>query len=181
MSFLAVAGIAVGVAGIGVAVYGQQQQAAGQKQQADAQKEALGFQKETQALQNQQNQVNATRQQRQMIREGIVARGTAQAVSTNQGGQLGSGLEGALAQSSAQVAENVGAVGQNMAFGAASYSLKQQTTDAYGRAADGAALAASGAGIASIGAGMSSLGGGMIKNQGAIERVGTYFQSKLFA
>lgn len=167
MSFIAAAGIAVGVAGIGVSLYGS-------SKQADAQKEALGFQKEQAALQQQQNQVNATRQQRQMIREGIVARATAEAVSTNQGSQLGSGLEGALAQSSAQVGENVGAVGQNLAFGQASLSIKNKTSDAYARAADAGTVAA-------FGAGMSSLGGSLLKGQSQIERVGSYLQGKLFA
>lgn len=166
MSFIAV-GIGVAAVGVGVMAYG----AVTSNQNAHAQ---LDNQKEQQQLQQQQNDVNATRQQRQMIREGIVARANATAASTNQGSQLGSGLEGAISQTSAQVASNVGAVGQNLAFGQAALALKQSSTEIQGRSADSAM-------VGQIGSGLTSLGGGMIKNAGEIQKVGTYLNSRLFS
>jgi hypothetical protein len=167
VAFIATAALAVGVVGLGVSYMGNKQQAAGQQA-------SLEFQQQGQVLQQQQNQVNATRQQRQMIREGIVARANATTTSTNQGSQLGSGLEGALAQDSAQVASNVGAVGQNVAFGNASLALKRQSTNALQDAAAGGAMA-------SLGSGLSSLGGGILKNAGQIERIGSQINKSLFA
>lgn len=170
MSFVA-AGVAVGV---GVGGAGLYMASEGNSQVAAGQQEALEFQKQQAALQQQQNQVNATRQQRQMIREGIVARANALSNSTNQGSQLGSGLEGVMGTASAQVAANVGAVGQNLAFGAKQLELKQGEFEGLQKAAAGASMAA-------MGNSLMSLGGGLIKNSGEIVRVGTNVASRLFA
>lgn len=170
MSFLvavAVTGAVVGVAGLAVNYAGNQQAAAGTQA-------LLNNQIQQQDLQQQQNQVNATRQQRQMIREGIVARANATTNATNSGSQLGSGLEGALSQDSAQTADNVGAVGQNMAFGQAALTLKHSMTRDQMQISAGQSLA-------SVGTGLESLGGGMMKNAGSISQVGMTVKDKLFS
>lgn len=166
MSFIAVG---IGVAAVGVGVMGYSAVTSNQNAH-----DALANQQQQQELQQQQNQVNATRQQRQMIREGIVARSTATANSTNSGSQLGSGLEGALSQTSSQVASNVGAVGQNLAFSQSALALKQQMTSIQGASADSAM-------VGQLGSGLTSLGGGMIKNAGEIQKVGTFLNSRLFS
>lgn len=170
MSFLAAVAVTGAVIG-GVGLYenykGQQQVAAGQQA-------LLQNQIQQQDLQQQQNVVNATRQQRQMIREGIVARANAESNATNSGSQLGSGLEGALSQDSAQVADNVGAVGQNTAFGQAALSIKNKMIQNQMTIAAGGATAA-------LGSGLESLGGGLMKNAGTITQVGLTIKDKLFS
>ncbi len=143
-------GTALGIAGTGFQVMGQF------KAQAAA--------KRAEALREQQMKLDATRQRRQIIREGIVARANAVSNATNQGAQGGSGLQGGIAQITSRANQGLVGVAQNEAIGSAMF--------------DANADIASGQTLSSIGSGLSSLGGAFVDNQQTIGKLGTYYSQR---
>lgn len=140
--------------GAAASVAGTVMSVVGASKQAKAQKKA-------EELREKQMNLDADRQKRQAIREGIVARSRALTTATNQGAAEGSGLQGGYAQITGEQGRNVRTIEQSRDIGAGIFSANRD--------------AAKGGTLASFGSGLSSLGGMLMNNSGTIGRVGTYY------
>ena len=156
------AGLALSAAGTGLSVYGAVKQASAQKQVVAAQRRA-------EEIRQQAAQLEAVRKQREIVRQGMLARAQATTTATAQGaGASGSSV---LAGARSNIAGSVNASLSGLAQGVES---GQQMAGTNQSMFSGYAAAASAGSLGAIGQGLSSLGGGIIKNEGAISRVGGY-------
>lgn len=141
---MAVGGLILGAVGMGLQLYGQSQQ-------------TKALQASTQARE-QQMELDAMRQRREIARNAQMARSTALANATDQGAAYGSGLQGGYGQIAGQAGTEMQGVNQNTELGErqfaanASYYKASVFTD--------------------IGSGLYSLGGSLMNNAGVLQRVG---------
>jgi hypothetical protein len=159
---IAAVGLGMSAASAGISFFGS-------KKQSDAQQQQLLIQQQQEALRKQQMKLDATRRQREIIRQGIRERAYALAATTNQGagGAGGSALPGAYGQVSGQQNVNALGVAQNLQIGKKMFGTNQQMLSAYRDAAVGQSWS-------QMGSALGSLGGQITNNAGAIARVGTY-------
>jgi hypothetical protein len=125
-----------------IGIIGSVVQFVGQRKQAKAAKKA-------EALRERQMNLEAARKKRELIREGVVARGKAKANAEAQGAGAGSGLAGGLAQITGQQGRNVQANNQDQQIGQGIFAANRQY-------AAGGTLASIGSGISSFGSAFSS-------------------------
>lgn len=140
-------GVAAGIAG-GVVQYAGQQKAAKAQERAEK-------------LREQQMNLDAARQRREIARKALQARSQAVAAGVNQGAQFGSGLAGGTAQISSSANQGILGVNQNQEIGAGIFAQNYQEYK--------------GNSMASMGSGISSFGGMLVQNQEMLGRIGTYF------
>ncbi len=143
------------IAGIGLAVG-----AAGAVTSTIGSMQASAASKRAEKLRETQMNLEAARQRRQVIREGLRARAMALTSATAQGAGSGSGLQGGYGQVGQRVGENMVGINQGTEIGA---GIFQANRDGY-----------SAQSLVSFGNGLSSLGGALIDNAPTISRVGTY-------
>jgi hypothetical protein len=155
---IALAGLAIGAAGVGVSMYGASQAAKAQQQQ-------IAIQQQQEAQRQKQLNLDAMRRKRDIIRQGILARGQALSTATSQGAQFGSGLAGAYGGIAGRTNVNTLGVSQNQEIGNAMFGLNNQALQASSDYASASALA-------SFGNSLGSLGGAVLRNAGTISRVG---------
>jgi len=136
--------IAASVVGTGLSVYGSVQ--------------ANKASKRAEQLREKQMNLEATRKQRELIRQKQVQNAQALAVATAQGAQQGSGLQGAYGSISGSTGRQQLATSQNQEIGAGIFAANRS--------------AASASTIADAGGGLSSLGQGILNNYGTLQRVG---------
>lgn len=170
-----IAAIGVGVAAGGAVLQyqGQQRMAAAQN---DAQQAQLQQHQQTEALRQQQMNLDATRRQREIIRQGVQARAIALSSATGQGAQLGSGLQGGLGQIAGQTNANYTGVAQAQQTGNAIFGINRT---AYSAMSSAYSSMASASGTSAFGSGMSSVGGALIRNAGTINSIGEFGASWL--
>lgn len=150
---VAAIGVATSIAGTAVGVVGAVMQA--------------NSQKKIEQLRQRQMELEAQRQQREVIRQRVIASANATA-SANAGGAIeSSGLAGGLAQISGQTGRSILAGSQNLEIGEGIFKANA--------AADNAGT------IASFGNGLSSLGGSILQNYGTISRISGYDPTKMGA
>lgn len=147
---LLAAGLAATAVGTAVSYVGQKKQTAA-LQKAETAREA-------------QMRLNARRERREIVRQGIIAQGVALFRTSAQGAQFGSALPGAQGQIAGQTGRGVVASNQNEALGSSIFAANQ---DYY-----------SASGITSFGSGLTSLGQSVINNLGPIERLSTLATSR---
>lgn len=157
---LAIIGLAASVAGTGLQIYGQAQAAKAQREQVQAFRRA-------EELRKKQMNLDAARRRREIIRQGIIARGLAINNAANQGATASSGLLGGLFQIGGQARRAITQTNQNQIIGGGIFDANIQGGNAQIREANAGTIAA-------FGSGLSSLGGTAINNLGTFNRVGTY-------
>lgn len=141
---MAVGGLVLGAIGLGLQVYGQSQQARAQKQE--------------EALREQQMNLDAMRQRREVVKNAAMARATALANASSQGAQFGSGLQGGYGEIAGQAGQQMQAVNQNQEIGAGIFAANRRYYTA--------------SVFTDIGSGLYSLGGSMINNAGTYSKLG---------
>jgi hypothetical protein len=162
---------AVAVVGIGIQAFGTSQQMSAQKKMADATTQEIQGQQQVQALQMQQQTLEARRKQLEVVRTQQRTRALALSTANSQGARLGSGLQGGYGQ--IQGASDVSAVSinQNQQLSGEQYGAMQDINSAKIRYASAGAQNA-------FGAGLMSLGGGLVTNSGTYGSVGSNFGAK---
>lgn len=149
-------GITIGVIGLGLA-------ATGIGTQVYASQKASKQQQELEAQRKQQMELDAERRKREIIRSQISARASALSTATNQGAAAGSVIEGAYGGISGRSNVNELGVNQNLQIGENISNLNAGLAKTYG--------------MQNLGSGLTTFGEGLLKNEGAYNRVGTYFSS----
>lgn len=119
---------------------------------ADAQKKVIGEQQKQETLREKSMELDARRRQRDIIRQGIIAKSQALSVGTNQGAGQGSGLQGAYGQIAGQTNWSLSGVDSALSTGHEMFASNRQMLDYRKDEADAGARMA-------IGSGLSSLGG----------------------
>lgn len=161
-------GAAAAVVGVGISAYSMIQQKKAQDQATASQQQAIDLQKQEDVVRNQQMTLDATRRRREVVRQQIASRATAESVATNQGAEYSSALPGAYGGISGRSGENMLGVNQAEQAGNKMFGLNSQISDAY-RSAAGANSQAS------FFQGLGSLGGMLLNNATTIGKVGSYF------
>lgn len=160
----------IAVAGLGLAAGGAVMTYTGQKAASAAQQEAIQGQQAADAERQKYMELDSLRRRRELVRQSVSAQATSQTVASNQGAAGGSGLPGAYSGISGRTGVNAEGISMNEQFGSNLFGIQSQITGAYGRMASANSSAY-------MGQGLSSLGGALVKNEGAIDRVGTYLGS----
>lgn len=163
---LAIGAIAVGT---GISAYSQHRAAQAQSQY---QSQVASQQAKIEKAKRQQMELDATRRQREIIRQQQRARSAALANATSQGAQQGSGLFGGYGQIGGQTGVNLLGVQQNLELGRNIFDANAAITSASARYASTAGNLGS---LAAFGGGLSSLGNAYMANLGAIDRLGQYY------
>ena len=172
----------------------QEQQLELNRQQAEAQNEAnkkvradqaivLDAQQKIEGINFQQMNLDATRRQREILRQSAAARSAALTSMTatgasNPGSSASGGVTGAV---SGREGVNLLGVTQNQDAGAAIFGQHAIMFDAYKRINEESyvppamQLPNTSGSLAATGAGLSALGGVMVKSEGLFDKIGTYF------
>lgn len=143
---------------------------------------AVNAQQGAEGVSQQQMNLDASRRQREIIRNSVVARSQALSAETNAGaaGPGGSTVGGVEGNISGQTGVNLLGVTQNQEAGNSIFGFHQQQLSAYKQAAiDGyvpatAQFPNTSGSTAAIGQGLTSLGGTLVKDEGIIGKVGDY-------
>jgi hypothetical protein len=159
LTAIALAGLAVGAAGVGVQAYGAMKANKAQQQQ-------IALEQQMEAKRQQQLNLDAMRRKREIIRQGIAARGAALSTATAQGASYGTGLQGAYGNISGRENVNTLGVSQNQEIGNSMFGLNNQMLTAKSAQADAMTMA-------SIGGGLGTLGGAIMRNAGSINNIGS--------
>jgi hypothetical protein len=162
----------IAAAGLGLTAAGSYMAYKGQQTQAKYQQQAIGLQQEAEAERKKQMNLEAMRRRREIIRQALAARSMALATATNQGASGGSALGGAYGQISGREGTSILGVNQNQEIGNNLFGINQSILGAYRGASQAGASAA-------MGSGLASLGGALLKNEGSINRIGTYAFGKM--
>lgn len=149
-SIIAAAGLGLSAAGTVMNVMGQQKAAAGAKR--------------AERLREAQMNIEESRSRRQIIRQAVVARGSALSNATSQGAQESSGLVGGISQITNESGGAVTAGQQNKQLGTQMFAANRQIS--------------AGQSQSSFGSGLSSLGNGLVSNSEMIGRIGNYFSGR---
>lgn len=136
--------LAAAAIGTGVSVYGSVQ--------------ANNASKRAEKLREKQMNLEATRRQREIIRQRQVANSQALAVATAQGAAQGTGLQGGYGAVAGATGRQAVSTSQNTQIGSGIFQANA--------AADNAQS------ISAAGGGLSSLGQGVLNNYGVLQRVG---------
>lgn len=153
------------IAGLSLAAAGTAVSVGSAIKSSEAQKEEIAAQQRAESSREQGVKLDQQRKQREMVRQGILARSQALTSGSNQGAGYGSGIAGAMAGATEQTGYNV--LGNNES-GQISSSIFQANRDAF--SAKSAEADAASVGV--VGSGLSSLGGALMKNVGNIDRLG---------
>lgn len=160
-----IGGLALGAAGVGV-------QVASAQASASAQKDEIAAQQKAEATREQSMKLDSMRKQREMIRQGILARSQSLTQGSNQGAGYGSGIAGAQAGITEQTAFNTLGAQQQSQLGSDIFAANREAFGARSRQADAGSMGA-------FGSGLSTLGGAMMKNTGNVDRIGGAFQGAI--
>lgn len=160
-SIALIGGLALSAVGAGAQTYGA-------IRANDAQKDEIAAQQKSEAAREQGMKLDAQRKQREMVRQGILARSQALTSSSNQGAQFSSGAAGAQAGATQQTAYNVLGVNEQTQLGEQIFDYNRQGFAAKRAQADAGTVGA-------VGSGLGSLGGALMKNVGNISKVGGSF------
>lgn len=137
-------GVVLQAIGIGVSVFGAVEQTAA----AD----------KAEKLREQQMNLDAQRQKRDIVRNSILANSQAVSTATNQGAASGSALPGAYGQISGRAGDQTLAVDQNQEIGRGIFAANRASY--------------SGSLISDFGSGLTSLGNMFLQDAGTINKVG---------
>lgn len=162
---------AIAAAGLGISAYGAYQQYQGAQDQAEAQRNMIQsqlqinqYEQQQEALRRQSMELTAQRQKMEVIRQQQRANSLALQRATNQGANLGSGLQGGYGQISGYTGFNLVGINQNLQLGRQNFDINalisQQNALISGQKIN---MANAGSDIA-FGVGLSHLGGSLMSN-----------------
>lgn len=137
--------------GLGLSIAGTFMQVNAANKAAQVQKQILGEQQNQESIKQQSMQLDARRRQREMIRQGIIAKAQALTVGTSQGAAFGSGLQGAYGQIAGQTNWSMAGVDSAVAFGNQMFQSNKNIFGMRQSEADAGSQAALGQGISSLG------------------------------
>lgn len=157
--------LGINAVGIGLQIFGAFGASDVAAQQAEVEKQIAGDERRINAQKYRQMQLESQRMQLQQFRNIQRLRSQATAAAVNQGAQFGTGLQGGLAQISAQGTENVRNIRQNEEIGTNIFNINNAISDKKMK------LAELGADMAEYQA-WGSLGGALVKNAGTIGSLG---------
>lgn len=152
---------AIAIAGAALAGVGAYQQYQGAKSSAEYQKDMTAKELQAEAVRQRAMELDARRKQMEIVRNQNKARAMALATANNQGGQLGSGLQGGYGGISGQSLTNLQGINQNLEFGQQLFGINSAISQ------DKINMAGANTQMA-LGSGLSSLGGTMINSASTI-------------
>lgn len=123
---------------------------------AEAQKGVLGEQQKQEGIRQQAMELDARRRQREVVRQGIIAKSQALATTTNQGAQFGSGLQGAYGQIQGQQNWTLSGINSSLNFGREMFASNASLLDYRKQEADAGSSMATASGITSFGGKVAS-------------------------
>jgi hypothetical protein len=129
----------------------------------EEQKQQIQLQKQVEAQRRQAMELDASRKQRENIRQVQRARSVALTNATSQGAAQGSGLQGGYGQIQGQGAWNALGISQNLQIGRNIFDLNAQISDSKIRMADAQRDQQFWQGLGSLGSSMTSAAGGFGK------------------
>lgn len=160
---------AIAAIGIATSVAATAEQMSASKKASSAQNSAAGAEEQIAATNQQQLQLDAARQRRNIARQAVIARSTALSNATGQGAGFGasSGVQGGMAQATSQ--QNFGLLtsAQNLTLGNSIFSLNQQVYQDNSRAATYQ-------GQGQMWGGISQFGNMALQNANTLGKVGSY-------
>lgn len=150
--------------GVGLSAIGAVTNIAGSIFGGDANKDAIRAQQEAENARHQAMKLDADRRRRSIIRDAIIARSQALAVSNAQGASKSSSLQSAYGQIQGTAAFGYEQVNNSERLGEQLFTANQHLLAARQREADATTMK-------SIGSSISSLGGAILGNLGPINNV----------
>lgn len=155
----------VGAIGVGLQVAGSVFGSMAQQKMVAEQTRAS---KKAENAREQQMRLESANRRRQAVREAVVGRAMAQSVGVAQGAQYGSGVAGAMANATAQGAENQQVTSATEAIGGRVFEANREYFDATQK----------GSAKVAMWQGISSLGGAISSNAGRINQIGSYYSGR---
>lgn len=156
------------VVGLGMSLFGGMSAASDASQAASIQSNIAGLEGGLEDQRHKAMELSASRQQLEILRNNQRARSTAMVNATNQGAQLGSGLQGGLDQVQDQSLFNLAGVNQNLQIGEKMFGINQQITAQKQQLAQIQGQSATDQSIA-------SLGGALVKTGPVIGQIASGF------
>jgi hypothetical protein len=155
------------VGGLALSAIGASTSASAASESARISRDIAGRQQDQERIRERSAELDARRRRRDLIRQGIIAKSQALAVTTSQGAQGGSGLQGAYGQIQSQTNWGLAGVDQNLALAKEMfasnreiYGLRQQDASTQSTAAMGAGLSSFGAKLAGSAGSLGNIFGG---------------------
>lgn len=149
---------AIGLVGLGISLFGGMSAADDAKQAAATQSKIAGLEGGLEDQRHTAMELSASRQQLEILRNNQRARATATNNAVSQGANLGSGLQGGLAQVQDQSLFNLAGVNQNLQIGEAQFGINKQITEQKQQLATIQGQQASDQGLASLGGAITKAG-----------------------
>lgn len=161
---------AIAAIGLGVSAFGAYEKYDAAKQTAQSQENIAGLETQQDAVRRQAMEIQARRQQLEVLRVQQRTRSVAESNATNQGAQLGSGLQGGYGQISGMTGNNLTGIRENLAAGENMFDLNAQISQQRIQIARSSSESA-------FGTGLMTLGGGILSSASAAGRLGQGFGS----
>lgn len=149
---------AVSVVGMGVSLFGGASAASDAKQAANIQSNIAGKEGELEGQRHTAMELSARRQSLEIVRNNQRNRAMAVNNAVSQGANLGSGLQGGMAQIEDQGLFNLAGVNQNLQIGEAMFGINQQITQQKQQLAQVQGQQATDQGLASMGGAITKAG-----------------------
>ena len=142
---------AISLAGIGLQAFGASKSYSGAQQANAAQQQIVGLEQQENAQRQQQMELDASRKSMEVLRNSQRARAQALSAATNQGAQLGSGLQGGYGQISGQSGRNLLGIAQDKQIGENIFSMDAQISQQRLIASQGQSTEITGSAISGLG------------------------------
>lgn len=143
--------IALGVSSLALSLYGGSRSSAGASQVYQAQQQQIGLEQKVQDQKKQQMELDARRQQMQVLRNQQRNRYLALNNATSQGAQFGSGLQGGYGQISGQAGNDLLGINQNLEIGRNIFGINSQISQSRISQSQGQSQMATGAAFSGLG------------------------------
>lgn len=158
--------------GLGMQIFGAVGASRDAHRAADINKGIAGDEQSINEQKRTQMEMQARRFQMENLRNAQRARAQGTAAAVNQGSNLGSGLQGGLAQNTAQEGFNAMGISGNLAIGENIFNTNNAISGKKMQLADVQASQATNSAI-------SSLGGSIVSNAGTLGQTGTFAAGKI--
>lgn len=142
--------------GLGFSAFGAYNQYTSAQKQASISQNIIGLEQQAEGQRRTAMELQARRQNMQILRQNQVARAMATQNATGQGAQYGTGLSAGLSQVQGQTGVNLSGLSQNLQIGENMFDINAQISQQKIAMSQAKAQEAEGAGISSFG---KSLGG----------------------
>lgn len=158
--------------GLGLQLFGAAGAADKAKEAASINKQMAGDEQDINAQKRLQMEMSARRMQMETLRNAQRARAQATAAAVNQGANMGTGLQGGLAQISDDANTNLFGINSNLKIGENIFDINNKISGEKMQLADVQAQQATDQSF-------MSLGGSLVQNAGTIGNIGKFFGGKI--